>query len=272
MQIYIMLKRLFFILAVVLTSVSAMAGDYLTEVDIPYSANTDDYSRERCKLDVYYPADAHDAPVVVWFHGGGLTGGAKHLPDELRNCGYVVVSVNYRLLPEVPVQDCIDDAAAAVAWTFGNAGKYNGSTRKIFVTGHSAGGYLTSMVGLDRRYLQKYGVEADSIAGLIPFSGQAITHYAHRDMQGVGPLSPRLDEYAPLFHVRPDCPPYIIICGDREQELFGRYEENAYLWRMFRLAGHRDVQLYEIAGHDHGAMAHPAFHILKKEIARIATR
>lgn len=264
-----MIARILIFAAAWLTALSGMAAGYVTETDIPYSANMDDYSRERCKLDVYYPESQTDVPVVVWFHGGGLTGGGKHIPDELRDCGYAVVAVNYRLLPNVPVQDCIDDAAAAVAWTFKNAGRYNGSRHKVFVTGHSAGGYLTSMVGLDRRYLAKYGIDADSIAGLIPFSGQAITHYAHRDMQGVGPLAPRLDEYAPLFHVRADSAPYIIITGDREQELFGRYEENAYLWRMLRLVGHPDVNLYEIDGHDHGAMAHPAFHILKKEMNRL---
>lgn len=263
------IARILFVAAALLTAFSGMGAEYLTETDIPYSSNTDEYSRSRCKLDVYYPTTQTDVPVVVWFHGGGLTGGAKHIPDELRDCGYMVVAVNYRLLPNVTVNECVDDAAAAVAWAFNNAGRYNGSRRKVFVTGHSAGGYLTSMVGLDRSRLGKYGIEADSIAGLIPFSGQAITHYASRDMQGVGPLQPRIDATAPLYHVRNDCPPYIIITGDREQELFGRYEENAYLWRMMKLVGHPDVQLYEIDGHDHGAMAHPAFHILKKEIARL---
>lgn len=267
-----MSKKIHSFIAAFLTAVSAVMGsEYVTLTDIPYSGNTDEYSRSRCMLDVYYPVDKADVPVVVWFHGGGLTGGGKHLPDELRDCGYVVVAVNYRLLPQVTVDECIDDAAAAVAWAFDNATRYNGSRSKVFVTGHSAGGYLTSMVGLDRTRLAKYGIDADSIAGLIPFSGQAVTHYAHRDMQGVGPLQARIDETAPIYHVRPDCAPYVIITGDRESELFGRYEENAYLWRMMKLVGHPDVQIYEIDGHDHGAMAHPAFHILKKEIGRIST-
>ena len=265
-----MKRFLAFAAAVLTVFVVAVAGDYDQVNDIPYSLNTDDYSRSRCKLDVYYPVDKTDVPVVVWFHGGGLTGGAKHIPDELRDCGYVVVGVNYRLLPNVTVDECIDDAAAAVAWAFNNAKRYNGSPRKVFVSGHSAGGYLTSMVGLDRSRLAKYGIEADSIAGLIPFSGQAITHYAHRDMQGVKPLQARIDNTAPIWHVRPDSAPYIIVAGDREQELFGRYEENAYMWRMMKLVGHPDVRIYELDGHDHGAMAHPAFHILKKEIGRLS--
>ena len=66
--------------------------------DIPYTESTDAYAKERCKLDVYYPTDQKDAPVVVWFHGGGLEGGSKYIDQELRNCGYVVVAPNYRLL------------------------------------------------------------------------------------------------------------------------------------------------------------------------------
>ena len=57
---------------------------------------------------------------MVWFHGGGLTSGSKYIPDELKGKGIVVVAVNYRLLPRVNIDECLDDCAAAVAWVFGN--------------------------------------------------------------------------------------------------------------------------------------------------------
>ena len=47
--------------------------------DIPYREAAKGYAQERCKLDVYYPTNAQDAPVVVWFHGGGIEGGEKHI-------------------------------------------------------------------------------------------------------------------------------------------------------------------------------------------------
>ena len=62
---------------------------------------------------------------------------------------------------------------------------------------------------------------------------------------------------------------FIIISGDREQELYGRYEEQAYFWRMLKLVGHKDVSIYEMQGYDHGAMPHPAYHILKEQIKRL---
>ena len=78
--------------------------------------------------------------------------------------------------------------------------------------------------------------------------------------------------YAPLTFVRPDAPPIVIISGDREMELLGRYEEQAYFWRMLKLAGHKDVTLYEMQGYDHGAMPQPAYHILKQHIKRLTAK
>lgn len=208
-------------------------------------------------------------PIIVWFHGGGLVAGNAFIPKELEDSEYVIISPNYRLLPGVEIDSCIDDAAAAVAWTFRNGRNYGGDTSKIFVAGHSAGGYLASMVGLDKSWMNRYSCDADSIAALIPFSGQAITHYEWRKIKGGSELRPTIDRYAPIYHIRKDAPPYIIICGDRNLELFGRYEENAYMWRMMKLLGHPDIEIYELDGYNHGDMASPAFHILKKTINRI---
>ena len=88
-------------------------------------------------------------------------------------------------------------------------------------------------------------------------------------MNGIDNLQPTIDKYAPLFYVRKDAAPLILITGDRNIELFGRYEENAYMWRMMNLVGRPDTQLYEIAGHGHGAMGNPAYHILIQSINKI---
>ncbi|EMI19753.1 lipase [Rhodopirellula maiorica SM1] len=80
-----------------------------------------------------------------------------------------------------------------------------------------------------------------------------------------------IDTLAPLFHVRNDCPPLLLITGDREREMLGRYEENAYLWRMMQVAGHPNTKLYELDGFDHGQMAEPAFPLLLRFVRSIAT-
>lgn len=266
------IKSLFFASILLLSTFTARA-QYQQVNDIPYAEeNSNDYAKERCKLDVYFSKEMKDAPVVVWFHGGGIEGGNKYIDQELKNSGLVVVAANYRLLPKASIDECIDDAAAAVAWTFKHCQEYGGDPRKIFVVGHSAGGYLLDMIGLEKKWLAKYGVDADDIAGLVPFSGQCVTHYNVRKLQGIGPLQPTIDQYAPLTFIRPDAPPMIIISGDRELELYGRYEEQAYFWRMLKLVGHKDVTLYEMQGYDHGQMPHPAYHILKEQIKRLTSK
>ena len=134
-----------------ITSLLAQETTYTTKSDIQYydaATNASDaYINERCVLDLYYPTNIENYPTVVWFHGGGLTGGAKEIPEALKNKGIAVVGVNYRLNPKVKSPKYIEDAAAAVAWVFKNIEGYKGNPSLIFVSGHSAGGYLASMIG-----------------------------------------------------------------------------------------------------------------------------
>ena len=238
--------------------------------NLSYRQGTDDaYTLERCVLDIYLPGTT-DFATLVWFHGGGLTSGYKFIPEGLKNQGIAIVAVNYRLYPKVKSPTYIDDAAAAVAWVFKNIAFYGGDPNLIFVAGHSAGGYLTSMLGLDKSYLNTYGIDADAIAGLIPYSGHTITHFTIRSERELKWDDVRVDHMAPLAHIRKDAPPIILITGDRELELYGRYEENAYFWRMLKSIGHPYVELYELEGYNHGDMAVPAHHILLKTISKIS--
>ena len=219
---------------------------------------------QRCRLDFYFPANKKNFPTVVWFHGGGLNSGERAIPMALRSRGIAVAAVNYRLSPEAKSPAFIEDAAAAVAWTFKNIAHYGGAPEKVFVSGHSAGAYLALMVGLDGRWLSPYGINPNRIAGLAPLSPQVITHFTIRDERGIAEKTPVVDDLAPLFHVRGDAPPMLLVTGDRERELMGRYEENAYFWRMLKLAGAKDLTFHELQGFSHGGMAEPAMPLLLK--------
>ena len=232
-------------------------------------AELDDYGRQRCRIDLSLPTGQRDFPTVIWFHGGGLTKGERSIPRELRGRGFAVASAGYRLSPTVKATVCIEDAAAAIAWVMRHIESYGGSPRKVIVSGHSAGGYLTLMVGLDRRWLQKHDLNPDALAGLAPLSGQAVTHFTVRAERGIADTRPIIDDLAPLYHVRADAPPLLLVTGDRNQELLGRYEENAYLWRMFQEVKHPDVQLFELQGYNHGQMAEPAFPLLERFVKRV---
>ncbi|MEA4935212.1 MAG: alpha/beta hydrolase [Paludibacter sp.] len=254
------------------TLIFAQKVNYETKSNIQYYNTdinrSDNYIAESCILDVYYPTDIKGFPTVIWFHGGSLTGGNKEIPSALKEKGIGIVAVNYRLSPKVKVTQCIEDAAAAVSWTFNNIKNYGGDSTLIFVSGHSAGGYLTCMVGLDKSWLKKYDIDANWIAGLIPLSAQTITHFTARKERGIPDTQPIIDQLAPLYHVRPDAPPLLLITGDRELEMLGRYEENAYMMRMMKIAGHKATRLFELDDYGHG-MTEPAFPLLLKEVQRI---
>ena len=228
-------------------------------------AKANEYIAERCKLDIYYPANKKDCPTIIWLHGGGLTGGNKEAPQALMNKGFIVIAVGYRLSPKANVKDIIEDATAAVAWAFKNVETYNGNRKLIFVSGHSAGAYLGLMLTLNKSYLANYQIDADSIAGLISFSAQAITHFTARKEIGITDTQPLIDKYAPLYFVRASAPSFLLLTGDREMELLGRYEENAYLARMMKLSGHKKTTLYEFQGYGHN-MVEPGVPLLIKRV------
>ncbi len=238
--------------------------------DLPYRDGEPpgSYAAERCRLDVFAPDAARQLPVIIWFHGGGLVEGEKEVPGPLRGGEAVIVAPNYRLHPKVKARVCLEDGAAAVAWVVENIGRHGGSPEKIVVSGHSAGGYLASMVGLDKRLLEAHGVDADRLAGVAPFSGHTITHFTIRKERGLPGERPVIDEFAPLFHVRKAAPPMLLMTGDRELEMLGRYEENAYFWRMMKVAGHEDVTLHEFGGYGHD-MTVPGFPLLLQFAARV---
>lgn len=244
-----------------MVGVSCWAGDYKKVENIPFKDGV-----EKCVLDVSYKPGVKKVPVIVWFHGGGLTGGEKYTPEELLTDDYVVVSVGYRLYPEVSVAEIIDDAAAAVAWVDKNISKYGGAVDKIVLTGHSAGGYLVAMLALDKRYLGKYGIDPDKYPLVAPLSGQMMTHFTERESRGIEKTRPVVDSLAPLNLIRPDCPPLLLVTGDREQELICRYEENALFCALMKHIGHPSVELYELKGYDHGSMASPGMTLLMGKI------
>ena len=255
------------------TAQNASLAGYAFRENISYISDSDtvEYRQKRCKLDLYYPAKSKGFSTVVWFHGGGLEGGEKFVPTELRNKEIAVVAVNYRLSPNATNPAYIIDAAEAVAWVFKNIEKYGGDPGKIFVSGHSAGGYLALMVGLDKKYLEAYGVDADNIKGLIPISAQTNTHYTIRKERGLPMDIPVIDEYAPINRVREGLPPTLLTTGGSDIELPARYEENLHLKSIIKSKGNK-VDFYELQGFDHGTVVAPSCDLMLRFIEKCISK
>jgi acetyl esterase/lipase len=141
--------------------------------DIPYVEN----GHKRQVLDIYTTEEpaGKPLPVMFWIHGGGWQVGDKSdvalKPKVLTERGFVFVSTNYRLLPEVKMEELIGDVARSLGWVHKNIAAYGGDPRRIFVGGHSAGAQLAALICIDDRYLKKEGVSFEVLKGCVPVDG-----------------------------------------------------------------------------------------------------
>lgn len=130
---------------------------------------------ERQVLDILSPANAGNLPVLFWIHGGGWQTGDKSSVQEkprfFMEKGFIFVSTNYRLLPEVEMGTLVRDVAKALAWTHRHISEYGGDPTRILVGGHSAGAQLAALLCTDERYLQEEGVTLSSLIGCLPVDG-----------------------------------------------------------------------------------------------------
>lgn len=178
------------------------------------------------------------------------------------------MDVNYRLFPKAGCPSYIEDAAESVAWVFRHIAEYGGSPDKIFIGGHSAGGYLALMVALDKKYMAACGADADKIVKAYPVSGQTTTHYAIRAERGLSRDIPVIDGFAPSGNVRKDGAPLMLITGEASLEMMARYEENAHLYALLRHFRH-PAELHELGGFDHGSVLAPACILIRDDIRRL---
>jgi lysophospholipase L1-like esterase len=257
------------IASIALLSVSTLFAALKEEKGIVYNKKF-----SKCILNVRYPEGAKDLPVLVFFHGGGLTSGHPTYCYYPKGDESVVnVAATYRFMPNCGFGQCIDDAAAAVSWVLENIEKYGGNPKKVFVGGHSAGGYLTAMIGLDEKWLAKYKHSPRELRGLIPISGQVTEHFNVRQMNGDNDpqFAPKINERAPLYYLRNKRNyflPFCDICGDRKIEWPCRVEENELLCASMKKLDWGGVEFHECEGKNHGSVRDDAPAIIKKFVEK----
>lgn len=105
---------------------------------------------------VYRPTENADAPIVVFFHGGGMVIGSMDIYDGVcrqlaEASGAVVVNVDYRLAPEHTAPAQANDAWTALCWVAQRGDDLGGDATKLIVCGDSAGGNLAALCALRAR-------------------------------------------------------------------------------------------------------------------------
>ena len=199
------------------------------------------------KLDLYHAGD--DAPLFIYFHGGGLEKGSKGngscgWAKALMEAGISVADANYRMYPENTFPSFLEDAAECVAWCRDNV-----PNRAIYVGGSSAGGYMTMMLAFDPSYLGKYGINcADKadVAGYFCDAGQPTVHYNVLKYSGEDNRLIRVDERSALWFIKqaqaPEkLPRYELIVSERD--IYNRLEQNRLLYRTLLHFGYPEANI-----------------------------
>ena len=163
------MRRLLTLVLVLAGTACAFAEPAMVTTDVPYG----DLPRQ--KLDIYVPArDVGDAPVLVFFYGGGWERGAKadlrETAQSLAAGGMIVAAPDYRLYPQAVFPQFVEDCALAVARVRQMVGAMGGH-HALFIGGHSAGAFNAAMLAADERYLAAAGVQAEAVAGYVLLSG-----------------------------------------------------------------------------------------------------
>lgn len=196
----------------------------------------------RQKLDVYVPRHAlPDAPVVVFFYGGSWNSGAREdynfVGEALASRGIVAVVADYRLYPQVRYPLFLQDAARAVAWTKAHIREFSGNPQRLYLMGHSSGGYNAAMLALDGDLLAAAGMSPKDLRGWIglagPYDFLPIENPAVRPVF-FWPDSPPQSQ--PINHVSRDAPPALLIAASKD-ELVNPTRNTGGLAHKLRAAG-----------------------------------
>ena len=189
-------------------------------------------------LDLYLP-EAEAADVLFYFHGGGLENGNKSGGirfEQLVNAGKAVISANYRMYPKAVFPEFLEDAAAVVNWAKENLSNYI-KINHLFVSGSSAGAYITAMLAYDSKYLGTYGIQTTDISGYIIDSAQMTTHFNVLRERGIHTQRIIVDEAAPVYHISENTvfPNAMIVVSDNDMPC--RLEQNLMFMRTAKIFG-----------------------------------
>ena len=148
------------------------ASGYRLTSDVAYG------TLPRQRLDIYRPTSTAPAagwPVVVFFYGGSWNRGEKadykFVGEALASRGVLTLVADYRLYPEVRYPDFLKDSALALRLGLEDAKRLGGDAKRVYVMGHSAGGYNAAMLALDARWLGEIGRAPKDLAGFIGLAG-----------------------------------------------------------------------------------------------------
>lgn len=210
-------------------------------IDLPYGATSDE------TLDLF-PARGDASPLLVFIHGGYWRSLDKSdfswIAPVFVAEGVAVALLNYGLAPRTPMEDIVRQVLRALAWLHKRAEHYGLDPRRIYLSGHSAGGHLTAMAMAALWPVLDPELPADLIKGGLAISGlydlEPLLHapFINSDLQ----LTPaRAMRLSPALLPPATAAPLITAVGALESSEFRR--QNALIGQRWRRNVVRDVPL-----------------------------
>lgn len=213
-------------------------------------------------FDVFSPKNAHGAPVLVFWHGGGWTNGyrqwAHFIAPHITAMGMVLVTPSYRLAPEHPLPAALSDALELLVCLQKDLPTWGGAPDRVYLAGHSAGGHLAAMTALAHHAWQVYGLSKHMIRACLPISGIMDLHNSQPEPQSLEEkvyttvlrgLDPLLDSvHSPLYCTYGNRVPFDLSVGEKDSARV--LLSNRRLLPLLQ-AQHDTVTWHEYAGLDH---------------------
>jgi acetyl esterase/lipase len=141
------------------------------------------------QLNIFAPRKAENLPVLIFYYGGSWNSGKKEmysfLGNRLARRGVVTVIVDYPLNPEFQVPAMEAAAINAVIWTAENVKQYGGNPDQLFVSGHSAGGHLASLVAVKDSNFESLG-KKNPLKGAVLIDPAGLDMYSYLAETGKG--------------------------------------------------------------------------------------
>lgn len=168
--------------------------------DLPYY-DGEEKDKDKHRLDLYLPESSHNAPLIVWIHGGAWASGDRKYEEKvcrsLSAQGVAVAAISYRLSPGLWMHPSLDkgiqhpehvrDACRSIAFLKKQAARYGYDPHKIIIAGYSAGAVMSAQIALDPTYLAEVGLEIKDLQAAIPIAGgYDLIDYYHSIVKEMG--------------------------------------------------------------------------------------
>lgn len=235
----------------------------VTKMNIRYTDIPPDVNARHLSLDVYAPKEAKSLPVMIYIHGGGWRTGDKSRisakPAYFTCRGFVFVSLNYRLVPDVDLLTQLQDSANAVGWVKKNIASFGGDPARLHLIGHSAGAHQVAILATNERFLKIAGVSLDDLKSVVELDTQALDvpkmmrgNVNQLYIQAFGKDPAVWTQVSPRDNVTlgKGIPPFFLVVADNRQR---KLAQASAFRKKLQDAGVR-CEFIEAPQHDHGSL------------------